>query len=172
MSTLGDVAVFLDAVLVEYAFLEDVLDGAFIHVLELVWLFLLLLRLLLLLALSPFGLWEILDPLGDEVEDGLVLDRDAEEGLLELTEVEADVELLGDQLALGEVLEDKGDVLGVDDCRQFKAGEEAPPTLEDDLAVVALLRQRDVGVVQQEVEDGLEVGLELLEGCPDGLTLE
>jgi hypothetical protein len=36
MSTLGDVAVFLDAVLVEYAFLEDVLDGAFIHVLELV----------------------------------------------------------------------------------------------------------------------------------------
>jgi hypothetical protein len=76
--------------------------------------------------------------LSDEVKDGLVLDTDPEEGMLEFNKGEADEVILRDEFALGEVFEDECSILGKEEGSEFKAMKELPPALEDHLIVMLL----------------------------------
>lgn len=130
--------------------------------------------LLISLAVGIFADWLVnfvLNLLGDQVEEGAVLDGYAEQGLLELIIAEPDMVLFGSELIASHELEDIDDVLGLhDEGGQLEGSQKHPPSIVDDLVVVFLLSEGEVGVLEQEVEDGLKVGAVLLQHLPDGLT--
>ena len=81
--------------------------------------------------------------------------------------------LLGNNFILGQIFEYHHYIFGVDyQGAQFKSVEEVSPGVVDNLVVVFLLGEGEVGLVYEEVEECFEVGFVFLEGGFYGLALE
>lgn len=157
--------------------LDELLDVYLLQRIELIWLLLLrpVFLLFAFLPLLPFlllflqwlaclqflWLWLlVLDLLSHQVKDVFVLDTQPEESLLKLLKAKPDMILFWHDFILRQTLKDIGSGLGMHDEAKFEGSDEVTPSIEDELVIVAFIGDGEEGVLEEEVEESAEVGLE------------